>query len=120
MPLKYEDYLNYFYSIDLQGKFDSMAKKYKHKKIFIYGAGQISKCILENFDLSCLNIVGVCDRIFKDDENEKYFQYKAHSYEWVSKLDIQVCLLFILNVKEIKNCFKADKIKLKYEEVVKI
>ena len=53
-------------------------------------------------------------------KNEKYFQYKAHSYEWVSKLDIQVCLLFILNVKEIKNCFKADKIKLKYEEVVKI
>ncbi|MCI5824979.1 MAG: polysaccharide pyruvyl transferase family protein [Candidatus Gastranaerophilales bacterium] len=120
MPLKYEDYLSYFYSIDLQGKFDNMAKKYKNKKIFIYGAGQISKCILENFDLSCLNIVGVCDRIFKDDENEKYFQYKAHSYEWVSKLEYQVCLLFILNVKEIKNCFKADKIKLKYEEVVKI
>ncbi len=119
-PIKYEDYLNYFYSIDLQNKIDQLSKKYKNKKIFIYGAGIIAKCVLENFDLSRLNIIGICDRKFKDNEKEKFYQYETYSYEQIKQLDVEVCLLLILNVKEIKKQDKSNNIKRKYEEFFKI
>lgn len=120
VPIKYEDYLNYFYSIDLQKKINKLVQKYNNKPIMIYGAGMIAKCIMENFDLSGLNIIGVCDKIFKDKDNEKFFGYNTYSNKFINKIDAKVCFLFILKTKDIKKEFKRNSIKLKCEEFTKI
>ena len=120
VPIKYEDYLNYFYSIDLQKKINKLAQKYKNKPIMIYGAGMIAKCIMENFDLFGLNIIGVYDKIFKDKDNEKFFGYNTYSNKFINKIDAKVCFLFILKTKDIKKEFKRNSIKLKCEEFTKI
>ena len=52
---------------------EKMAKKYKNKKIVIYGAGQFFQCIKDNYDLSSLNIVAVSDR--------KFLERKALTYD---------------------------------------
>lgn len=120
MSLKYDDYLNYFYAIDLQQKINKLVKKYKNKKIFIYGAGLISRCILENFDLSHLNIIGVCDKFFKDEESKKFLGYNTYSNKSLDEIEAKICFLFILKTKEIKKEFKINNIKIKCEEFVKI
>lgn len=119
-PIKYEDYLNYFYAVDLQSKINKLTQKYKNKPIIIYGAGIISKCIIENFDLSGLNIMGVCDRIFKEEENKKFFCYNTYSNKSLDEIDAKICFLFILKTKEVKKEFKINNIKIKCEEFIKI
>ena len=119
-PIKYEDYLNYFYAVDLQSKINKLTQKYKNKPIIIYGAGIISKCIIENFDLSGLNIMGVCDRIFKEEENKKFFCYNSYSNKSLDEIDAKICFLFILKTKEVKKELKKNSIKLKCEEFIKI
>ncbi len=119
-PIKYEDYLNYFYAVDLQSKINKLTQKYKNKPIIIYGAGIISKCIIENFDLSGLNIMGVCDRIFKEEENKKFFCYNTYSNKSLDEIDAKICFLFILKTKEVKKEFKINNIKIKCEEFIRV
>ena len=47
-------------------EFDKILKKLSHKlknkKIIVYGAGILFQTIVRDYDLSCLNIVGICDK----------------------------------------------------------
>ena len=63
-------------SKNLQKRIDSLAKKYKNKNVIIYGAGILSSLICENYDLSRLNIIGVADIGFYENE-EKFYNYEA-------------------------------------------
>ncbi len=53
---------DYLKNIDIQKKIDKYTKKYKGKKVVIYGAGKLSDYIFQNYDLSKLNIVAVADK----------------------------------------------------------
>ena len=50
-------------------KLKILNKKHKDKKIIIYGAGKFFKAIVENYDLSSLNIIGICDKSFTSSDN---------------------------------------------------
>ena len=62
------DFKEYLKIYNAQKKIDKLARKYKNRKIVIYGAGQFFCEIMDNYDLSKLNIVAICDKKF---ENEK-------------------------------------------------
>ena len=62
-------YENYFKDINAEKQIEKISKKYKNKKIILYGMGEYFDEIQENFDLSKLNIVGVCDLKFAKDKN---------------------------------------------------
>ena len=59
---------DYLKNYDIQKKIDSFAKKYKNKKIVIYGAGKLSDFIFKNYNLSKLNIIAVADKKFSEKE----------------------------------------------------
>lgn len=73
-----------------------LAKKYKNKKVIIYGAGQYSQFIFENYDLSGLNIVCVADKRYKENSAELYFGHKTITPEEILKTDYDVILIAIL------------------------
>ena len=69
------DILKYFKDVNAQKQINRLVKKYKNKKIVIYGAGEYFNILNENYDLSKLNIVGIADRKFgltKDANKTKY------------------------------------------------
>ena len=57
--------LGYLKAVHAQRQINKLARKYKNKKIVIYGAGEYFQILKNNFDLSNLNIVGIADKKFE-------------------------------------------------------
>jgi len=68
---KYKKFLEILKENNFQKKLDKLAKKYKNKKVVLYGAGFVCDIILDNFDISKLNIIAIADIRYKD-SNETY------------------------------------------------
>ena len=47
-----------------QKQINKLSRKLKNKKVVIYGAGNFSKVLFENYDLSKFNILAVSDKKF--------------------------------------------------------
>ena len=56
--------LNFLKRKNLKKRLFSLEKKLNNKSVIIYGAGKLFRTIVENYDLSGLNIIGVCDKSF--------------------------------------------------------
>ena len=63
------DILTYFKEVNAQKQINKLARKYKNKKIVIYGAGEYFRILKENYDLSKLNIVGIADKKFETNKD---------------------------------------------------
>ena len=111
---KWDKYLKF---VDEQKYIDKLAKKYKDKKILIYGAGTIAEHIFNNYDLSKLNIVAVSDK--KYSSTSKYKGYLALSPNEIKNLNPDVILFTLYNNKIVKRYFKEQKISAKMENMIK-
>lgn len=96
-----KDYSEYYKKIKIDKKIKELAKKYKNKKIVIYGAGQMSKILFENYDLSGLNIKYICDRSFEERKNEKFYGYSCIPPSDLEKKDYDVILVLLLKASEV-------------------
>ena len=103
---------SYFEKHNTQKYINKLAKKYKGKKILLYGNGIISKVIKENYDLSNLNIVAITDRKFLgcDIIPEKY---QAVSPNKLKTIDFDVIFFFLKkrNAELIGKTLKKNGIK---------
>lgn len=99
-------YLEYYKQINAQKQIDNLAKKYKNKKIIIYGAGIMTKTLFENFDFSKLNIIAICDNKYKVNSEERFFAYKTINPKELTTLDYDV---IFVNLR--KNNTFINKIK---------
>lgn len=87
------DNLTYFKQVKAQRQIDKLAKKYKNKKIVIYGCGEYFKTLYNNFDLSGLNIVGISDKKFEKNQDDNPTPYKALAPEDLKYFDLDVILV---------------------------
>ena len=87
------DFLEYLQKYDAQKKIDKLAKKYKNKRVIIYGAGQFAKAAFENYDLSKLNIVAVADKKFEQEGEHHFFNINCVKPYDLKKLDYDVILI---------------------------
>lgn len=92
--MDYNDYLK-------RNKFDKylaqIKKKLQNKKILIYGAGQLFKYIIDNYNLSDLNIIGICDKSFTENqENDSIYGYKIISLNNINNYDYNCVLVSVL------------------------
>lgn len=79
----------------LQEKIDKFSKKYKNKKVLIYGAGLLSQVIFDNYDLSGLNITAVCDRKFEWIPTDNFNGYTVICPEQINEHNPDVIFLFV-------------------------
>lgn len=93
------DYLKYYKDINAQKQINKLAKKYKNKKIVIYGAGIMSDLMFKNYDLSKLNITAVCDKKFS--KNDKFHSYNTITPDELKTFDYDVILVLLLQDTEI-------------------
>ena len=72
-----EDFKTHLENIKFEKNLDKLKKKLKNKTSIIYGTGSFFKYINENYDLSTLNIIGISDMKFDDnDEGKDFLGYK--------------------------------------------
>ena len=99
----------------MQKYINKISRKYKDKKIIVYGAGSFSKSIFEKYDLSELNIIAVADLKFETALEKEFYGYKGVSPEDISNLKADIILIanedynyFSMVVENIlaKNCIK--------------
>lgn len=55
---------------------DKFAKKYEGKRIVLYGAGLFAGDLIRNYDFSKLNIIGVADKTFQENNDGDFYGYK--------------------------------------------
>ena len=78
---------NYLERIKFNQNLDKLANKFYGKTVVIYGAGKLFDVINRYYDLSKLNIVGICDEKFENHyENDNYFGYKVLNIEEVKSI----------------------------------
>jgi len=104
----------------LQQYLDRLAKKYAGKKILAYGTGLLAEIILDNYDLSKLNIVGFADNKYLY-QQEDFRNYKTFSPDEIEKVNPDIILLVVYDNLIIKEFF-ADyysEIKIPMIPVIK-
>lgn len=116
-PNSKEEWINYFELVDQEKKLGQLLKKYKNKRVIIYGLGLIANILLEKYNLSHFNIVAVADRKFK--QGDKFLKYDG-----ISMQDIpQYCpdVIFICNYQDahIKKALRKANIAVKTEHILK-
>ena len=84
------DILKYFKEVNAQKQINKLAKKYKNKKIAIYGAGLYFEILEQNFDLSSLNIVAICDKKFESSKQTNTTKYHPISPEELKTFDYDI------------------------------
>ena len=109
----------YIKQVNFDKQYKKLIKKYQNKKIVIYGAGQLFKIINEKYDLSKLNIVGICDRSFDVLSNEKEFLgYKKILIDDLANCDADLILtgtyeyIYLIDYLK-KTVFKKRKISIR-------
>ena len=85
--------LGYLKAVHAQRQINKLARKYKNKKIVIYGAGEYFQILKNNFDLSNLNIVGIADKKFETSKDSNPTQYLALAQEELKEFDLDVILV---------------------------
>ncbi len=72
-----EDFRTHLENIGFEKYLNKLKKKLKNKTSIIYGAGSFFKYINENYDLSGLNIIGISDMKFdENNEGNDFLGYK--------------------------------------------
>ena len=88
------DFSEYIEEINFKSQYKNLVKKLKNKKVLIYGAGSFFQYICKNYDLSQLNIVGISDLKFSEEqEGSDFFGYKIVPFSKIKMHNIDVILL---------------------------
>ena len=101
------DFVKYLKAVGAQRQINRLAKKYKDKKVVLYGAGLYAKILLENYDCSKLNIVAVSDKKFNDTD-ELFMGYKTISPQTLTEFDCDVILVSVIEDIAITNYLQDE------------
>ncbi|MDD3014489.1 MAG: radical SAM protein [Candidatus Gastranaerophilales bacterium] len=106
---------------NIQRRINSLAEKYRNKRIIIYGCGKFFYELQNNYDLSKLNIIAVADINFMSITNN-FKDYKAIKPVEINNLNPDVILIAIypsFNVeKYIQDSILPKNSKIQIEPVV--
>ena len=91
------DLEKYLQEINAQKQIDKIAKKYKGKKVLIYGAGTFFDLICKKYDISALNIVAISDMKFANDTSLNTTDFKAIKPDHMKDYDCDVIIVALLN-----------------------
>jgi ABC-type Fe3+-hydroxamate transport system substrate-binding protein len=97
---------------NVQKYIDNLAKKYAGKKILAYGTGLLSEILLDDYDMSKLNIVGFADSKYLY-EQEDFRNYKTFSPDQIGEINPDVILMCVYNEIIIKEFFEDDYPEIK-------
>ncbi len=105
------DFIKYFKNVNAQKQINKLAKKFKNKKVVIYGAGKYFKNLYDNFDLSKLNVIAICDRKFETNKTANDTSYNALTPDELQEYDFDVILVALYDDIKLINYLKQELLK---------
>ena len=106
------DFERYLTDLNFDKQLNRLKKSLKDKRIVIYGSGELFQFINKNYDLSDLNIVGISDGKYSDEDNGKDFMnYRIVSLNNIPELKPDYVIVAILNYIEIQYDLKNVYLK---------
>ncbi len=108
-----KDWIEYFEKIDEQKYLNKLVKYLRGKKVLLYGAGMVANILLENYNLSGLNIIGIADKRFERTEENEFCGIKTIKPEDIKKEDFDTILFCMKLYKKPATALKKDGIKNK-------
>ncbi len=118
------DFKSYLEELNFKKQFEKLNKKLKGKTVILYGAGSLFQYIKENYDLTKLNIIGISDKKFSEEqEGEIYLDYKIIPFSNITNYNADYVLIATQNyIGIVENfvCNVFDKTKTKVKPLVKI
>ena len=87
------NFIEYFKKYEAQKKIDKLARRYKNKRVALYGAGQFADILFENYDLSKLNIVAIADKKFEDEKERNFHNLNCIPPEELGDFDCDLILI---------------------------
>jgi len=114
MHLTYDEFDVLFKDKDIQGYINKLSQKYKDKKVLLYGAGVFAEYILDKFDFTQFDIIGISDSKFFNQKGE-FKNVKKVSPKEIINLNPDVIIATVHDFISIKNVFKSQ-----YPEITKI
>lgn len=104
------DYEKYLREHNFQKHYNKLVKKFKKQRILIYGAGELFCYIRNNYDLSQLNIIGITDKKFKNEEEGNLFLgYKIIPLNSIKKYNPDYILVSVLKFYNLIQQIQTDK-----------
>ena len=98
------DLLNYLKRKNFAKRLIKLKRQLNNKSVIIYGAGKLFRIIMDNYDLSNLNIIGVCDKSFSTaDEATQIFGYSKIALHNLNLYDYDYILVATQNFIQIRN-----------------
>ena len=102
--------LEYFESIKAQEQINKWTERLQNKKIVIYGAGNYFEILYDNYDLSKLNIIGICDRKFETCKDSNKTNFNTIIPKELAQYNFDVILTALFDdTKVIKDLEKTIK-----------
>lgn len=92
---------------NLQQYIDKLAKKYKGKKVLGYGTGLLANVVLDNYDVSKLNIIGFADSKYLYEE-ESFRGCETFSPDKIQEINPDVILIFVYEDDVIRDFFEDN------------
>ena len=110
-------------------QFIKLKKKYKNKKIILYGASLYFQTIQKHYDLSELNIIAIADKKFSNPNADTDVGFKKISPLEIANLKPDIVLLTVYDDFDIKQTKKfkyknffekslKDKIQIAMENII--
>lgn len=116
-PSTKNQWREYFDLVKQEMKNKTLSKKYKNKKVILYGMGTNTEVLFEKYDLSDLNIIAVADRKFKD--GDTWRGLPAISMEDIPKHHPDVIFICNYQPQRIRKALKEAGINTKTEFLIK-
>ncbi len=112
-----EKWIEYFKFAKQENRLKKLSKKYKNKKIIIYGAGIIGEILFENYDMNKFDIVAVSDAKFK--EKSTFKNCLAVPPEALKNIDADVILFTLYKPQTAMSAIKKLGVKIKTDTLIK-
>ena len=75
---EYDDYIKFFRKCGFEKRLKNLSRKYKDKKVLLYGNGIFFDALVDSYDLnSYFNVVGVSDIRYLNNKPDTYKNFKV-------------------------------------------
>lgn len=115
----YEDWTEYLDTIGEERYIEILSNILKGKKILLYGAGIVSQVLIDKYNLSGLNIVGISDKRFENFKEDKFKGYKTIPPSELKKYEFDYILFTMKLYKNIEMSLKNAGITQKTLSIIK-
>ena len=114
-----EDLKSWLEKKNPQKRINKLAKRFKGKNLLIYGAGMLFRVLIENYDLSGFNTVGISDRSFICMDLSELYNLKTYKPAEIKAVNPDIILLATNYSLFIEN-FLRDELGLNGTKVINL